>query len=209
MQSMCLEYGYICTISSIKLHIADFTANGKGDLLLQRLDESSVVLVTGEDGAMVSSESLGLDIRSDKYTVEISDQNNDNRDDIKVFLGGRYIETLLAGEGGKFSSGENDNDLVTINATWTPFQSAILDNNRSNMESYIDSASLASYVNVFDALGHQVNEIAAQIGVQKPLYVSGDIAVFLIEKKTDDGTNSIHSVTYKRQSDGAWKVYQL
>jgi hypothetical protein len=82
VQSMCLEYGYICTISSIKLHIADFTANGKGNLLLQGLDESSVVLVTGEDGAMVSSESLGLNIRSDKYTVEISDQNNDNRDDI-------------------------------------------------------------------------------------------------------------------------------
>ena len=59
----------------------------------------------------------------------------------------------------------------------------MLDNNRSNVESYLDSVSLAGHVEIFNALGHQVKEIAAQIGVQKLLYVSGGLAVFFDRKK--------------------------
>ena len=118
---------------------------------------------------------------------------------------------MLASASGLFTDEQESDkeEILTIDITWSQFLAAMKTNNRSEMNTYIDVTAQTEFEEIFDALGADVVEIAEQIRAQKPFYVSGDVAVYLLEKQGDDGGTYIHTITFKRQSDGAWKLYQL
>ncbi|WP_444891192.1 FG-GAP repeat domain-containing protein [Microbulbifer sp. DLAB2-AA] len=209
IEKMCVSSGYVCKESTYKFFDGDFNGDGQKDLLLQGKTDSSIVLVVSKSGVLLSSESLGLIIRSDRYDISVEDTNGDGRKDINVYKSGEYIRTLLAGDDGLFSEENGSDDIATINTTWNLFLNAMLANDRNNMNKYIDVRSREKFGQVFDVLGEEVAEVAAQVRTQKPYFISGDVAIFLLEKQGDDGGTYIHTVTYRRQSDGSWKLHQL
>ena len=82
----CTYFGITCTPSNHTVFTGDFNGDSHADLLLQGGNgaEGSVVLVINENGAPINSESMGAIIRSDVYSIEVVDVNNDGRDDINV-----------------------------------------------------------------------------------------------------------------------------
>ncbi|WP_020411137.1 hypothetical protein [Microbulbifer variabilis] len=209
IEIMCASSGYVCKESAYKLFDGDFNGDGQNDILLQGKTDSSIVLVVSKTGILLSSESLGSIIRGDLYDISIEDTNDDGRKDINIYKSGEYIRTLLAGDNGLFSEEDGSDDIATINTTWNLFLNAMLANDRLNMNKYIDVRSQEKFGQVFDVLGEEVAEVAAQVRTQKPYFISGDVAIFLLEKQGDDGGTYIHTVTYRRQSDGSWKLHQL
>ena len=52
-------------------------------------------------------------------------------------------------------------------------------------------------------------DVAAQIIRIVPQYVGADAAIYLVEKKNDAGQRYVHTVVFKKQSDGRWAISEM
>jgi|GEM_PF-7078313 len=194
-----------------KVHQGDFNGDGNTDLFLQAPNASSdsYVLIP----SLPMAESLSDLTRGDIFEVRISDQNVDGRADINIYRDGVYVRTLIASSTGDFIADDGDegedSKKASINICWNQFRAAMLANNRAEMEKSIHFSSMARFSNIFDELGNQIPQIAAQMGAMKPLEIRGNVATYLVEKQGDNGSLYIHTVTFVRTWDGSWKLLQL
>jgi hypothetical protein len=92
---------------------------------------------------------------------------------------------------------------------WDQFRTAMLANNKTEMKKSIHVSAVTRLSTVFDDLGSQLPQIAAQMGTTKPLEIREKTAIFLAEKQGDNGQTYIHAITFVRDPDGSWKLLQL
>ena len=92
---------------------------------------------------------------------------------------------------------------------WQGVVSGMINNNPNAMLQYFDPRVINSYTTMFNILGKQLSEIGNQLGEIQPLYISENMAFFLVPKKGDDGSDNLHTIKFLKDSSGSWKVNQL
>jgi hypothetical protein len=98
---------------------------------------------------------------------------------------------------------------AAIRALWGDVAKSLIAGDKNILAQKFDASVINKYSQVFDALDTQLAEIGKQLGDIEPLYVNEDTAVYMVTKKGDNGGDYLHTIKFKRNANGEWKVSEL
>ncbi|MEE9494234.1 MAG: hypothetical protein V3W04_12730 [Gammaproteobacteria bacterium] len=201
-----------------ELQEADFNADNKSELFLRatRPGMPSFILAsnTGQGSPFIKQlltpSQFGLDFGVEGTTIDLRDENNDNRMDIVVKQNDIVAAVLIANEDGTFSAlgDKQDDSDRTIAILWGGFCRALEATDVQKSSNYFSVATRDHYKNILSQLGDSIGVMTANWGTATPIIIEKDHAEYAITQTYQNKTR-MHLIGFSRGENGQWLIENL
>lgn len=150
----------------------------------------------------------GLDISSEASALELSDEDNDGRDDLVVTnLIDETSRIVYANPDGTFGTPLSEEDIA-LAQVWFSFTNALKSGATTEAALHFREDRRGDYQRVFEALHDELPTIAVQFRYFKRVQGNEDYAVYAVNRLIT-GSDRLFFVSFTKNSEGEWKMVAL